>query len=81
MSNGCAKCDALPVNEYCGFHEPEYRSADTRYAIARLLERLVLEGYVRPERTPELMNRSHNLERGHGFITTQELENLKPKQG
>lgn len=54
--------------------------SDCRYPIARLLERLVAEDYIRPERAPELMNRSHNLERGHGFITTKELEDKQSEK-
>ena len=44
------------------------------YAMAKLLERLVAEGYVRPDRTSELLERAQNLERNRGFLTHAELK-------
>lgn len=45
----------------------------TRYAMSKLLERLVVEGYVVPARAPELLDRAQNMERGLGFLTKAEL--------
>ena len=41
--------------------------------MCKLIERLVSEGYVNPERQAELLERAHNMERGHGFLRTADL--------
>lgn len=51
----------------------------TGYAMAKLMERLVVEGYVKPERAAELRERAHNLEHGRGFLTDRELSSPKPE--
>lgn len=54
-------------------------SVVTSYAMAKLNERLIAEGYVVPERAAELRERSHNLEQGRGFLTNRELSNPNPQ--
>lgn len=60
----------------------EYTEADVnaRYAMARLIERLVAEDYVRDDRSKELLNRAHNLELGRGFLTNQELKTKQSEE-
>jgi len=41
--------------------------------LARLVERIVAEGYVRRNRAKELLERVRNMERGPGFLTDAEL--------
>lgn len=48
-------------------------SGVTSYAMAQLMRRLIVEGYVQVERVDELRERSNNLERGHGFLLDSEL--------
>ncbi len=43
------------------------------FAMCRLIERLMNEGYVYPQRIPELSERIQNMERGDGFLTSAEL--------
>lgn len=47
------------------------------YAMSKLLERLVDEGYVRKSRTNELLERAHNMEHDKGFLTNAELRKKK----
>jgi hypothetical protein len=44
----------------------------TRYAMCRLLDRLVVEGYIRDDRVAELKERVSSLEAGRGFTTKKE---------
>lgn len=79
--NNCPSCGASQGDahfERCYF--VTYGEDAMRFAMARLLERLVAEDYVRPERAPELMNRSFNLERGNGFITNKQLEDQQSEE-
>lgn len=48
-------------------------SVVTSYAMSQLMRRLIVEGYVAPDRVDELRERSNNLERGHGFLLDSEL--------
>lgn len=61
----------------CGAAVPSYQCV---YAMAKLCERLIEENYVRPERAAELRNRALNLERGHGFLTDQELKKQQQEE-
>lgn len=48
-------------------------TCNTVYAMCRLAERLMNEGYVYKERVIELNERLTNFERGDGFNTTADL--------
>ena len=50
---------------------------DVIFAMCRLIERLMHEGYVYPQRIPELTERVQNMERGDGFLTHAELRRRK----
>ncbi len=50
-----------------------------KYALCRLCERLMNEGYIYTERIPELSERTHNMERGDGFLTNAELKEKSRK--
>jgi hypothetical protein len=47
------------------------------FALAKLCERLIREGYVRPERATELQQRASNMQHGRGFLTEAELAKRK----
>lgn len=43
------------------------------FAMAKLCERLVREGYVRDDRKAELLERAKNMQAGRGFVTDKVL--------
>lgn len=53
--------------------DPTHYAGDTIFAMCRLIERLMNEGYVYTERVVELSERVRNMELGDGFNTTAEL--------
>lgn len=55
-----------------------YSPTQCAYAMARLMERIVSEGYVRDDRAAELLERARNQEHGRGFRTDAELAPPKP---
>lgn len=69
MSSECPTCGSdAAYHPQCAF------------AMAKLLERLVDEGYVRKERKVELLNRAWNLEHERGFLTNKELETKQAEE-
>lgn len=76
----------LLTEHYAGFGTggPEVASAKltvaslvTSYAMGQLVRRLVAEGYVREDRSAELLERGSNLEAGRGFVMSNEPDPLK----
>ncbi len=54
-------------------HPAESLTDDATFAMCRLIERLMNEGYIYTERVPELSERIQSMERGDGFLTKAEL--------
>ncbi len=48
------------------------------YAMAKLLERLIAEHYIRPERVQDLLERASNMDGGRGFFSNAELSAPTP---
>ena len=53
---------------------PPRSPTECAYAMQKLLERIVDEGYVKPDRAPELLERAANMVNGRGFFTRAELK-------
>jgi hypothetical protein len=56
---------------FCGIEAVYHPRAS--YALAKLCERLVAEGYVVEDRQKELLDRACNMQRGRGFLTNAEI--------
>jgi len=57
-----------------------YNPDQCAYAMAKLLERIVTDGYVREERAEELLERARNMQHGRAFLTDAELQEQEELQ-
>lgn len=62
-----------PTIEELEEREIQAKVFNASFSMARMLVRLVKEGYVRPEREAELTERAKYMEQGIGFLAAAEL--------